>query len=102
MFSGFTQAQFKSKYIDYYLAVTAGQTGYQRNGLYENGNYPGSLSFGESEALSFTNFGFKGGATYKFSGRHLADVHAGYFTKAPTLRNSFSNARQSNQITLGL
>jgi hypothetical protein len=100
--SGFAQGQFKYSKVDFYLGASASQTNYQRNGLYENGNFPGSRSFGESEQLNFTNFGVKGGATYKVTGRHLIDLNAGYLTKAPTLRNSFSNARQNNDIVIGL
>jgi len=100
--SGFAQGQFKYNLVDFYIAASASQTNYQRNGLYENGNFPGSRSFGESEKLDFTNFGFKGGLTYKITGRHLVDVNAGYLTKAPTIRNSFGNARQNNDVVIGL
>ncbi|MEL6810471.1 MAG: TonB-dependent receptor [Bacteroidota bacterium] len=100
--SGFAQAQFKYNLVDFYLAAMAGQTTYQRTGLFENGNFPGARSFGDSEELSFTTFGAKGGAVYKVTGRHLIDVNAGYFTKAPNLRNSFSNARQNNDVIIGL
>jgi Carboxypeptidase regulatory-like domain len=100
--SGFAQGAFTYKKIDFYVAVTAGQTQYQRIGLFENGNYPGARSFGPSETVSFTNYGIKGGATYKFTGRHLATVNAGYFTKAPSLRNTFNNARQNNDVVIGL
>jgi len=100
--SGFAQGQFKYNRMDFYVAATASQTSYQRNGLFENGNFPGSLSFGESEKLSFTNFGGKGGILYKITGRHLIDFNVGYFTKAPTLRNAFSNSRQSNAAVIGL
>lgn len=100
--SGFAQAQFKYNTVDFYLAAQAGQTNYQRTGLYENGNFPGNRSLGDSEALSFTTYGAKAGAVYKVTGRHLIDLNAGYFTKAPNLRNSFSNARQNNDIVIGL
>ncbi|WP_432412064.1 carboxypeptidase-like regulatory domain-containing protein [Rasiella sp. SM2506] len=102
VFSGFIQGAFKYRKADFYAAVTAGQTNYQRTGLYENGNYPGNRSFGPGETLSFTNYGVKGGATYKITGRHLVDLNVAYGTKAPTLRNSFSNARQNNDVVLGL
>src|SRR5690606_13300295 len=36
------------------------------------------------------------------SGRHLLGLNAGYFTRAPSLRNSFSNSRQNNEVVLGL
>ncbi len=102
VFSGFAQAQFKYKAVDFYLGGMVSQTNYQRIGLFENGNFPGTASFGPSEKLSFTNFGVKGGLTYKITGRHLVDVNAGYITKAPNLRNSFSNPRQNNKVVIGL
>ncbi len=102
VYSGFAQAQFKYNTVDFYIGATASQTTYQRTGLYENGNFPGAESFGDSEELSFTNFGAKGGLVYKVTGRHLIDLNAGYFTKAPTLRNSFSNSRQNNKTVTNL
>jgi len=102
VYGGFAQAQFKYNLVDFYIAAEGSQTSYQRNGLYENGNFPGSRSFGESEELSFTNYGVKGGLTYKLTGRHLFNLNAGYITKAPGIRNSFSNARQNNDVVIGL
>jgi len=100
--SGFAQAQFKYNTMDLYIAAMASQTSYQRNGLFENGNFPGALSLGESEKLSFTNFGAKAGLLYKVTGRHLINLNAGYFTKAPSIRNSFGNSRQNNSVVIGL
>ncbi len=100
--SGFVQAQFKYSKVDFFISGTVSNTSYQRDGIYENGNFPGSRSLGLSEKLNFTNGGVKGGATYKITGRHLIDVNAGYYTNAPTIRNSFSNARQNNDVIIGL
>ncbi|MCK8480277.1 TonB-dependent receptor [Psychroserpens algicola] len=100
--TGFAQAQFKYNKVDFYVGANISQTTYQRNGLFENGNFSGSRSFGKSEKLDFSNYGIKAGATYKVTGRHLIDVNASYFTKAPTIRNSFSNARQNNDVVIGL
>lgn len=103
--SGFAQAQFKYNKIDFYVGANVSQTTYQRTGKFENGNFQGGGndgSFGKSDKLDFSNFGFKGGFTYKITGKHLLDVNASYFTKAPTLRNSFSNARQTNAKVIGL
>lgn len=99
---GFAQAQFKYRAIDFYIAAQASQTSYQRNGLFENGYFPGERSFGKSEKLDFTDYGAKGGLTYKVTGRHLIDFNGAYITKAPNIRNSFSNARQSNDVVIGL
>ena len=101
--SGFAQAQFKYTNVDFYVGASASQTSYQRTGLYNNGYFPeDGRSFGDGEKLDFTNFGVKGGLTYKITGRHLIDINTGYLTKAPTMRNSFGNARQNNDIVVGL
>lgn len=103
--TGFAQAQFKYTRVDFYVGANVSQTNYQRNGLYENGNFPGSGpkgSLGISDKLNFTNYGVKAGGTYKITGRHLIDLNASYFSKAPNIRNSFSNARQNNNIVSGL
>ena len=109
--SSFAQAQFKYNKVDFYAGINFSQTSYQRNGLYENGFFPGAgnvssfgdvSSFGKSEKLSFSNYGLKAGFTYKITGKHLIDVNGSYFTKAPSVRNSFGNARQSNQTVIGL
>lgn len=97
--SGFAQAQFKYSEVDFYLGLNASNTSYQRTGIFQNGYFAeGNRSLGDSEEVTFTNFGAKGGLTYKVTGRHLIDFNGGYYTNAPTLRNSFANARQNNDI----
>ena len=94
----FTQFKFTFKKIDFYVAQTFTKTEYQREGLYKNGLYPKN-SFGLSKKLSYENFGFKGGLTYKISGKQYFNFNAAYLTKAPTLRNVYPNARlNSNSI----
>jgi hypothetical protein len=88
----FTQFKFNYKKIDFYLAQTYNRSTYQREGLYKNGIYP-TNSFGKGEKFRYENFGFKGGLTYKLSGRQFLNVNAAYLTKAPTLRNVYPNAR---------
>lgn len=100
--NGFIQTQYSVKKIDAFLAVNYTKTNYQRTGLYENGAYPEKASLGKSQALSFSNFGFKSGITYKATGRHIFIFNTSYLSKAPTLQNSFSNARQNNDIVIGL
>lgn len=97
----FTQFKFTYNKVDFYLAQSYSRNEYQRDGLYRNGIYPNN-SFGKSEKVTFDNFGFKGGMTYKITGRHLIDANALYMTKAPTIRNTFPNARLNNQITDGI
>jgi len=71
--------------------------------LYQNGYFTEiGRSLGESEKLSFTGFGIKGGLVYKITERHLVELNAGYLSKAPNSSVSFSNARQNNDIVVGL
>ncbi|MBP6373090.1 MAG: carboxypeptidase-like regulatory domain-containing protein [Flavobacterium sp.] len=97
-FDGFTQFKFTYKKIDFYLGQTFSRTEYQREGNYKNGIYTNN-SFGKSAKTTFENFGFKGGLTYKLSGKQFFDFNTVFMTKAPNLRNTFSNARLNNNIT---
>lgn len=94
----FTQFKFVYKKTDFYLAQTFTSSSYQREGLYKNGYYPNN-SFGKSEKVNFDTFGFKGGLTYKITGRNFIDFNGIYMTKAPSSKEVFSNARVNNTIT---
>ncbi len=100
-FDGFTQFKFTYKKIDFYLAQSYTRTEYQREGLYRNGLYP-TNSFGKSNKYTYENFGFKGGLTYKLSGKQFLVLNAAYLTKAPTLRNVFPNTRLNDNSVEGL
>ena len=95
--SGFAQAQFKYNKIDFFLAGSYTATEYQREGLYQTETYANN-SFGKGRKLSFDGIGTKGGFTYKFSGKHIFNVNAGYITKAPSIRNTYTNSRENHAI----
>jgi len=97
-FDAYTQFKFNYRIFDFYLAQTYSKSQYEREGLYRNGHYP-TTSFGKGGKTSYENFGFKGGLTYKLSGRSFFDLNAAYMTKAPSLRNTYANARVNNSIT---
>ena len=97
----FTQFKFSYNKFDFYLAQTFNRTQYQREGLYRNGLYP-TNSFGKGAKYIYENFGFKGGLTYKISGRQFLNFNTAYITKAPTLRNVYPNARLNNNSIEGL
>ena len=102
VFDAFVQSQFNVKRIDAFMAVKLSLSNYKRTGLYEKGTYPGNRSLGDSKTISFTNYGIKGGLTYKLSGRHLFTFNAAYLSRAPSTKNSFSNVRENNDIVIGL
>lgn len=97
----FSQIQYFGKSWEYYVGLDLSYTTYQRQGYFQNGNFPDN-SLGESDLIHFQNYSLKGGLTYKITGRHILDLNSGYFTKPPTLRNTFSNARQNNNVVRGL
>lgn len=97
----FTQFKFSYNKFDFYLAQSFSKSIYQREGLYQNGIYP-TNSLGKSEKATFDNFGFKGGVTYKITGRQFLDFNALYMTNAPTMRNTFPNVRLNNNIVTDL
>ena len=108
--SGYAQAQFKYNRVDFYLAGSVTNTKYQREGLFQNeanveldqnGNVINDNSYGKGKKLTFNGFGAKAGATLKITGKHLVDVNAGYITRAPSLKNTYTNSR-SNQDYVGV
>ncbi len=97
VFSANVQALFKYNKIDFYLAASVTNTQYQREGLYQHEAYKDN-SYGKGEKVKFNGLGAKGGFTYKLTGKHLFDVNAAYISKAPTLRNTFSNSRENHNV----
>lgn len=97
----FTQFKFSYNKVEFYLAQSFSSTNYQREGLYKNGIYE-TNSFGKSEKVLFENFGFKGGITFKISGKQLLIFNGAHLTKAPTIRNTFPNSRLNNVVVDGL
>ena len=95
--SGFAQAQFKYNKIDFFIAGSYTATEYQREGLYQTETYANN-SFGKGRKLSFDGIGTKSGFTYKFSGKHIFNINAGYITKAPSIRNTYTNSRENHAI----
>ncbi|MCV9932436.1 TonB-dependent receptor [Flavobacterium sp. LS1R47] len=97
----FTQFKFTYRKVDFYLAQAFSSSTYQREGLYQNGIYP-TNSFGKSEKVTFENFAFKGGITYKISGKQWLFFNGAYLTQAPSIRNTFPNARLNNNSVDGI
>ncbi|MXN92551.1 TonB-dependent receptor [Flavobacterium sp. Sd200] len=98
---GFAQFKFSYSKVDFYLAGNYSRSDYQREGLYRNGLYANN-SYGKGEKITFDNYGAKGGITYKLDGRNSIVFNGVHMTKAPTLRNTFPNARLNNNVVNGL
>ncbi len=98
--NAFVQLRYNYKSWDSFLSLQYGKTEYQREGLFLNERFLGSI--GQSEKVFFTPMGVKGGLTYKVNGRHWMSVNGVYLKKAPTLQNSFVNPRESNQVVPNL
>lgn len=96
--NGYAQAQFKYNKYDFYISGSITNTQYQREGVFENGSFPGNASFGKGENMNFMGFGGKGGFTYKLSGKHILDINLGYISKAPSIQNTYSNSRENHNI----
>ncbi len=92
----FAQAQYYSKVIDLYAALSGGMTQYQREGLYNNPLFEDA--YGKSPQYQFNEYTFKLGATFKLSGRHLLDAHFISQNLAPDMKNVFYNSRVSNDV----
>lgn len=97
VFSAHAQALFKYNKVDFYLSGSLTNTQYQREGLYQHEAYADN-SFGKGRKVKFNGLGAKAGFTYKLTGKHLFDVNAAYITKAPSLRNTFSNSRENHNV----
>ncbi len=95
--SATAQAFFKYNKVDFYLAASYTNTQYQREGLYQHEAFADN-SFGKGRKLKFNGLGAKAGATYKITGKHLIDVNTAYLSKAPSLRNTYSNSRENHNV----
>lgn len=95
-------SNYSSKKTDLYFGFEFVSVNYKRNGIFENGAYPGPLSFGKSRAIDFQPLGLKTGFLHKFNGRHIVLMNANYLQKAPILNHVFSNVRVSNEVVQGL
>lgn len=95
------QANWTYNKLDFFAALNVSQTSFWRTGNMRNGRAPDN-SYGESEKSNFTNFGIKGGVTYKINGKNYIDANATYSTVAPFARNSFISPAIKATVLPGL
>jgi hypothetical protein len=97
----FIQSNFSYSKVDFFIAGTLSYDEFWRTGHMRNGKFPDD-SYGDSDKHNFTNYGIKGGATYKITGRHLVDVNVMYITRAPFFRAAYISPRTRNQVVSDL
>ncbi len=100
-YSIFGQSEWILPSWDFYIAGELSQTTFWRTGNMKNARFPDN-SYGDGEKHSFTNFGLKGGATWKITGRHYLDGSAAYMTRAPYFRNAYISSRVRDDVIEGL
>lgn len=97
----FANADFKYNKFDFYFAGNLSGTQFYREGLMKNGRAPLN-SYGLSVKNNYLDFGVKGGATYKLTGRHIFTVNTSYQTNAPLARNAYLSPRIKDELVDGL
>lgn len=100
-YEAFVQANFTYPRFDYFVAANASMTEFWRTGNMQNGKFP-TESLGDSEKQNFTNFGLKGGVTWKITGRHYLLANAMYMTRAPYFRDSYISPRTRDHVVSGI
>lgn len=95
--NAFAQLEGTTTKIDYFVGGSISHTSFWRTGNVKNGLFPQN-SLGDSDKENFLNFGVKGGAVYKLTGRHLFTVNGAYLTRAPQAQNAFISPRTRNEI----
>ena len=96
-FNAFAQLSLELNKWNGFVSTTISNTNYQRNGLFQNERFLEN-SLEKSEVVRFSNYGLKGGFSYKFSGRHWLTAQTAYNTRPPLLQNVFINPRENNNL----
>jgi len=94
---GWAQLSFEYAKFDYFVGANVSYDQFWRTGHMKNGLFPED-SYGDSDKNNFVDYGLKGGATYKISGRHYLSANAMYQTRAPHFRDSYLSDRTRDQV----
>jgi len=95
------QAKFNYNKIDFVLAAQGAYTGFWRTGNMQNGKFPNN-SLGDSETVTFIDYGAKANVVYKLSGKHYFRANAAYITKAPNFNDAYVSLRTRDQLISNL
>ena len=100
-YSLFAQSEWILPRWDFHVSGMLSHTTFWRTGHMLNARFPDN-SYGDSEKQNFTNFGLKGGATFKITGRQYIDANAALKTRAPYFRNAYISSRVRDHVIEGL
>ncbi|MCB0534568.1 MAG: TonB-dependent receptor [Lewinellaceae bacterium] len=78
--------------ISFFAAAENMFTEFWRTGYMQNGRFP-DASLGDSEKVTFFNYGLKAGITYKITGRQYLYANSYYGTRAQRFRDVFISPR---------
>ncbi len=90
--AAWTQATVKFNKLNFFVGGEQSFTQYYRDGHVRNGLNPDN-SFGESKRLSFYNYEFKTGVSYKLTSGNYFFANGSYQTKAPFFGNAYVSPR---------
>jgi hypothetical protein len=96
-FNSFLQLQANFKYIDFFVSGSYGYTSFRREGLFNNELHSNSL--GKGPKVSFQNYAYKAGFTYKITSQHLLNFNGMNSSRAQQLRTIFPNVRISGDVS---
>ncbi len=91
------QMAFEYHKVDAYAGINLSYDQFWRTGHMRNGLFPNS-SYGDSEKHGFFDYGVKGGATYKISGRQYLAANAMFQTRPPHFRDAYLSDRTRDQV----
>jgi hypothetical protein len=97
-FSAWTLATYSTNRLSLYVGGNVANTSIWRDGHTRKGLFPDN-SYGKSEVLNFTTYGFKTGGEFKLTGRHIFRLNGYLSTEPPTFRSSFLSPRTRNTVT---
>ncbi|MEE4176424.1 MAG: TonB-dependent receptor plug domain-containing protein [Bacteroides sp.] len=100
-YQAFAQSDWVLPRWDFYVAGSVSQTTFWRTGHMQNGRFPEN-SYGDGEKQNFTNFGLKGGTTFKITGRHYVTGNGMFMTRAPYFRDAYISSRVRDDVIEGL
>lgn len=100
-FDAFAQLKYNRNKWDAFLSSSYLNTKYQRNGQFQNERFLDN-SLGKSASIPLSNYGFKGGFTYRLNGRHQVVINGALLNKPPSVQNVFINPRENNEVVANL